>query len=79
MGTRVYFTAGEAVLVALNARTGAEVWSTTIADNKAGYYTTLAPLIADRKVLVGASGGEFGIRGFVAAFDAETGKEVWRL
>ena len=77
-GDRVYFTAGEAVLVALNARTGMEVWSTIIADNKAGYYTTLAPLIADGKVLVGASGGEFGIRGFVAAFSAESGKEIWR-
>ncbi len=77
-GDKVYFCAGEAVLVALDAKTGKEVWSTIIADNKAAYYTTLAPLIADGKVLVGASGGEFGIRGFVAAFDAETGKEAWR-
>jgi alcohol dehydrogenase (cytochrome c) len=77
-GDKVYVCAGDAVLVALDAKTGTEVWSTTIADNKSGYYTTLAPLIAGGKVLVGSSGGEFGIRGFVAAFDAETGKEVWR-
>ena len=77
-GDKVYFAAGEAVLVALDAKTGKEVWTTTVADNKSGYYITLAPLIAGGKVMVGASGGEFGIRGFVAAFDPETGKEQWR-
>ena len=73
-GDKVYFAAGEAVLVALDARTGKEVWTTTVADNKSGYYMTLAPLVADGKVMVGASGGEFGVRGFVAAYDAETGQ-----
>jgi alcohol dehydrogenase (cytochrome c) len=77
-GDRVYFAAGEAVLVALDAKTGKEVWTTTVADNRAGYYISLAPLIAGGKVMVGASGGEFGIRGFVAAFDPGTGKEQWR-
>ena len=77
-GDKVYFAAGEAVLVALDAKTGAEVWATPVADNKAGYYVTLAPLIAGGKVMLGASGGEFGIRGFVAAFDPESGKELWR-
>ena len=77
-GDKVYFAAGEAVLVALDAKTGKEVWTTTVADNKSGYYISLAPLVAGGKVMVGASGGEFGIRGFVAAFDAETGKEQWR-
>jgi alcohol dehydrogenase (cytochrome c) len=75
---RVYFAAGEAVLVALDAKTGKEVWTAPVADNKSGYYISLAPLIAGGKVMVGASGGEFGIRGFVAAFDPETGKEQWR-
>jgi alcohol dehydrogenase (cytochrome c) len=75
---KVYFAAGEAVLVALDARTGKEVWSTTVADTKSGYYMTLAPLIAGGKVMVGCSGGETGIRGFVAAYDPETGKEQWR-
>ena len=75
---KVYYALPESVLVALNAKTGKEVWRTTIADYKAGYYVTLAPLIADGKVMVGASGGESGIRGFVAAFSADTGKEIWR-
>src|SRR5579863_3488351 len=77
-GDKVYFAAGEAVLVALDAKTGKEVWTTTVADNKSAYYISLAPLVAGGKVMVGASGGEFGIRGFVAAFDPETGKEQWR-
>ena len=77
-GDKVYFAAGEAVLVALDAKTGKELWTTTVADNKAGYYISLAPLVAGGKVMVGASGGEYGIRGFVAAFNLETGKEEWR-
>jgi alcohol dehydrogenase (cytochrome c) len=77
-GDKVYYAAGEAVLVALDARTGKEVWTTTVADNKAAYYITLAPLVAGGAVMVGASGGEYGIRGFVAAFDPESGKELWR-
>jgi alcohol dehydrogenase (cytochrome c) len=77
-GDKVYFAAGEAVLVALDAKTGDEAWTTRVADNASGYYMSLAPLVADGKVLVGTSGGELGIRGFVAAFDADTGKEVWR-
>jgi alcohol dehydrogenase (cytochrome c) len=77
-GDKVLFAAGEGVLVALDARSGKQVWETTVADNKAGYYITLAPLVAGGKVMVGASGGEFGIRGFVAAYDPDTGKEAWR-
>ena len=77
-GDKVFFAAGEAVLVALDAKTGKEVWTTKVEDNKNGYYMSLAPLVADGKVMVGASGGEFGIRGFVAAFDPDTGKELWR-
>ena len=75
---KVYFAAGEAVLVALDAQTGREVWTTRVADNASGYYMSLAPLVADGKVLVGTSGGDLGIRGFVAALDAENGKELWR-
>jgi alcohol dehydrogenase (cytochrome c) len=77
-GDKIYYAAGEAVLVALDARTGKEVWTTSVADNKSSYYITLAPLVAGGKVMVGASGGEYGIRGFIAAFDPETGKELWR-
>ena len=75
---KVFYAAGEAVLVALDATTGLEVWTTTVADNKSSYYFTLAPLVAGGKVMVGASGGEFGVRGFVAAFDPDSGKEQWR-
>jgi len=64
--------------VALDAKTGKVVWDTTVADAKQGYYFTLAPLVAKGKVMVGTSGGELGIRGFIAAFDAQTGKEVWK-
>lgn len=77
-GDKVYFAAGNAILVALDARTGQEVWATEVAPNKSAYYITLAPLIAGGKIMVGASGGEFGIRGFVAAFDPDNGNELWR-
>src|SRR5205823_8364118 len=77
-GSKVFIAAAEAVLVALDARTGREVWTAKVAENKNGYYMTLAPLVADGKVMVGASGGELGVRGFVAAYDVETGKQVWR-
>ncbi len=75
---KVFFARAEAVLVALDARSGKEVWSATVEDNRKGYYISLAPLVADGKVLVGASGGELGVRGFVAAYDVETGKQLWR-
>jgi len=75
---KVLFAAGEAVLVALDARTGQEMWNTPVADNRSGYYMSVAPLVVGRKVLVGASGGELGIRGFVAAYDVDSGKEAWR-
>ena len=77
-GDKVFFAAAEAVLVALDAKTGKEVWSTKVDDYKKGYYMSLAPLVIDGKVMVGASGGEFGVRGFLAAFDAETGKQLWK-
>ena len=78
LGDKVFFASNDAVLVALNARTGKEVWSTRVGENAQGYYTSLAPLVAGGKVMLGTSGGEYGIRGFVAAFDPETGKEQWR-
>jgi len=78
LGDKVFFASNDAVLVALDARTGKEVWSTKVGDNTHGYYTSLAPLVAGGKVMLGTSGGEYGIRGFIAAFDPETGKEQWR-
>jgi alcohol dehydrogenase (cytochrome c) len=74
----VIFAAGEAVLVALDAKTGSVIWERTVADNASGYYTSLAPLVADGKVMIGASGGEFGVRGFVAAYGIDDGTEIWR-
>jgi alcohol dehydrogenase (cytochrome c) len=77
-GDKVYFAAAEAVLVALNAKTGKEMWTSKVDDYKVGHYISMAPLIVDGKVMVGSSGGELGIRGFLAAFDSETGKELWK-
>ena len=77
-GDKVFFAAGDATLVAIDAKTGKEVWTKSVADNQTGYYMTLAPLVANGTVMVGASGGELGIRGFVAAFQADTGEELWR-
>ena len=77
-GDKVFFATVEAELVALDARTGRVVWSTIVGDNRSGYYTSLAPLIANGKVMVGVSGGETGVRGYVVAVDVETGKESWR-
>jgi alcohol dehydrogenase (cytochrome c) len=78
LGDKVYFAAADAFLLALDAKTGKEVWSTKVEDYTHGYYMSLAPLVADGKVIIGVSGGELGVRGFVAAFDAETGKPVWK-
>jgi len=77
-GDKVLLAANEAVLVALDARTGKEVWTVDVAENQNGYYMSLAPLVAEGRVMVGTSGGELGVRGFVAAFDAETGKPAWK-
>ena len=75
---KVFYTTHDAFVVALDAMSGDVVWETAVADFRAGYYMTMAPLVAKGKVLVGASGGERGIRGFVAALDADSGREIWR-
>ena len=77
-GDKVFFTTHEAVVVALDAVSGEVVWERPVADYRAGYYMTMAPLVASGKVMVGVSGGEWGIRGFVAALDPDTGQELWR-
>ena len=77
-GDKVYFAPLDAVMVALDAKTGKVAWEAKIEDWKQGYYTTMAPLVVKGKVLIGVAGGEFGVRGFVQAFDAQTGKSVWK-
>jgi alcohol dehydrogenase (cytochrome c) len=66
-------------LVALDLKSGMERWATKVADYKSGYSMTMAPLAIAGKVVVGISGGETGIRGFVDAYDAMTGKQAWRF
>jgi alcohol dehydrogenase (cytochrome c) len=75
---KVYFASADCTLVALDAKTGKVAWESKVDDYKKAYYMSLAPLIVDGKVILGASGGELGVRGFVAALDAETGKELWK-
>lgn len=65
-------------LAALDAKSGVLRWDVAVDDNRKGYYLTLAPLALDGKVVVGVSGAEAGIRGFIAAYDAKTGKQLWR-
>ena len=77
-GDKVYFGTLDARLVALDKNTGDVVWRKKIADYKAGYSYTAAPLIVDGMIITGNSGGEFGIVGAVEARDAETGEMVWR-
>jgi alcohol dehydrogenase (cytochrome c) len=79
LGDKVFLAALDTTLIALNAKTGQEVWKTQAADPKQRYSMTHAPLAIKDKVIAGVAGGEFGIRGFVAAWDASTGKEVWRF
>jgi alcohol dehydrogenase (cytochrome c) len=67
----------DAKLVALDAKTGKVVWETEIADPEKGYSETMAPTVIDGKVLIGTNGGEYGVRGFVKAFDAKTGNLMW--
>ena len=76
---KVIFGTLDAALVALDAKTGKPAWETRIADYADGYFVSQAPLVVKGKVIVGISGpGEMGPRGFVEAFDAETGKSLWR-
>jgi PQQ-dependent dehydrogenase (methanol/ethanol family) len=77
-GPHVYMGTLDARLVALNGATGEVVWDIEVADPTYGYSITHAPLVIDNNVIVGVSGGEYGIRGHVTAYDAVTGKQVWR-
>src|SRR5216683_911779 len=77
LGDLVYVATLDAKLVALKAKTGEVAWQTDIADPELGYSETMAPTVIKDKVLIGTNGGEYGIRGFVKAYDAKTGKLLW--
>jgi PQQ-dependent dehydrogenase (methanol/ethanol family) len=78
-GDKLYLATIDARLIALDRSEGSVVWDVVIAEPEKGYSFTMAPLAADGKVIVGVSGGEFGIRGFVDAYDPATGKRLWRF
>ncbi|WP_445502713.1 methanol/ethanol family PQQ-dependent dehydrogenase [Microvirga sp. G4-2] len=75
---RIFFTTLDAHVVAVNAETGEEVWKTKLGDINRGETMTMAPLVVKDKVVVGISGGEYGVRGWIQALDANTGQSVWK-
>src|SRR6202047_2999506 len=79
LGDSLFMATVDAHLVAIDAKDGHALWNVKLAEEAAGYAATMAPLVIKDKVIAGVAGGEFGIRGFIAAFDANTGKEVWRF
>jgi len=79
LGNTLFMGTLDAQLIALDARTGRPIWKTEVATTKDGYSITHAPLVVKDKVIVGVGGGEYGIRGFIAAYDTATGKEAWRF
>jgi alcohol dehydrogenase (cytochrome c) len=79
LGDSLFLATEDAHLIALDAKTGHPIWDTTVAKASAGYSMTLAPLVIKDKVIVGVAGGEYGIRGFIAAYNARTGDEAWRF
>jgi len=78
LGETLFMSTLDAHLVAIDARTGNVLWDTEVADYEAGYSKTAAPLIVKDKVVTGIAGGEFGIRGFIDAYDPATGELEWR-
>jgi PQQ-dependent dehydrogenase (methanol/ethanol family) len=78
-GGKVFVGALDGRLIALDARTGAEVWSVVTVDQSKPYTITGAPRVLKGKVLIGNGGGEYGVRGYLSAYDTETGNLVWRF
>jgi len=77
MGDKVFLGTLDAQLVALDAKTGSLLWKAQVGDPELGYSETMAPTAVNGKVLIGTNGGEYGIRGFVKAYDANSGKLLW--
>ena len=79
LGNKLFLATLDARLIALDAKTGSKLWDTRVANYRSGYTLALSPLVVKDKVIIGTAGGEFGIKGFLAAYDAETGKQVWKF
>jgi alcohol dehydrogenase (cytochrome c) len=79
LGNRVFFGTLDAALIALDARTGQPLWEVQVADTMEGFSITSPPLAIKDKIIVGVAGGEYGVRGFLDAYDAKTGKRLWRF
>src|SRR5580700_10132083 len=79
LGDKVFFGTLDTHVVALDSKTGNVIWDATAFDYRKGYSITLAPLVIKNLVIVGVSGGEYGIRGFIDAYDATTGERQWRF
>lgn len=79
MGDRVFVGTVDAHLVALDAKTGSVLWDVAVADYTKGYSVTVAPLVVKDKIICGIAGGEYGIRGFLDAYDPKTGNRLWRF
>ena len=79
LGDKVFLGTLDAHVIALDAKTGAVRWDVTAADYRTGHSFTVAPLIVKNLVVIGISGGEYGVRGFIDAYDADTGEQKWRF
>jgi alcohol dehydrogenase (cytochrome c) len=79
LGDRLFMATLDAHVIALDTKTGNLLWDVTAADYRQAYSFTVAPLVVKNEVIVGVSGGEYGIRGFVDAYDAATGRRLWRF
>jgi alcohol dehydrogenase (cytochrome c) len=79
LGDSLFMATVDAHLVAIDAKNGHALWNVQLAEAAAGYAMTLAPLVVKDRVIVGVAGGEFGVRGFIAAYEARTGKQAWRF
>jgi alcohol dehydrogenase (cytochrome c) len=79
LGETLFMGTIDGRLIAIDSKTGKPIWNVSIGNPELGYSVTVAPLIVKDKVIVGPAGGEYGIRGFIAAYEAKTGKEIWRF
>jgi len=79
LGDTLFMGTIDGHLIAIDAKIGTPIWDVAVSRPELGYSLTVAPLVIKDKVIIGPAGGEYGIRGFIAAFDAKTGKEAWRF